>query len=187
MAKINRYLIIRIHMLLAAFLLPIAIMYFISGALYTLDVKGHIDKQTIMLKLEHPFSPNIDVLFLATKQALLEKQLPLPGGEPSLKKKKGSYELSWGDLKHAVKLRPTSDPMVVQLIIRERNVLAQVMRIHRADAGSAFKFFAIFLVAGLIIMFVTGIYMALTVAQLRKPAFITIAVGLFTFLGLLLI
>ncbi len=183
---INRYQIIRIHMLLAAFLLPIAIMYFISGALYTLDIKGHIDKQEIILQLKQPFAPNLDFLTQVTKKSLLERKVPLPTGEPTLKKRHGTYELRWGDLEHVVKLQPTHDTMTAKLTIKERSFLTQIMRIHRAQAGSVFKVFAIILVIGLIIMFATGIYMAQAVPKLRQPAILAIAIGLLTFLGLIL-
>ncbi len=185
--KINRFHIIQLHMYLAAFLLPLALMYFISGALYTADVKGSVDKQMITVKLAQPFTPNLEQMLGKAEQVLADHKLPLPDGEPLLKKKKGSYELSWGDLQYAVKYEPTSNPMVAKLTFRERSALAQVMRIHRADAGVGFKVFAIILVAGLLLMFASGVYMAMTVPKFRKPAFIAMTLGLITFLGLMLV
>ena len=84
---ISRYRIMQMHMLLAGFLLPIAIIYFISGALYTLDIKGHIEKQKITLHLEKPFTPDLERLTELTKAALLQRDLPLPDGEPVLRKR----------------------------------------------------------------------------------------------------
>ena len=187
MSLIARYKIIQIHMMLAAFLMPIAIMYFISGALYSLEIKGHVDKQIIPLQLNQPFIPNLDLLSQISKQALLDRSLPLPSGEPELKKNKGSYELRWSDLKYAVKLRPTRNPMTVNLTFRERSLLTQVMRIHRAEAGSVFKVFTFVMVAGLIIMFASGIYMAQTIPKFRRPTLLAIAAGFITFLTLTLL
>ncbi len=53
----KRSKIIRWHMLLAIFLLPLALIYFISGALYTLDIKGSIQKETFSLQLEKYNAP----------------------------------------------------------------------------------------------------------------------------------
>ena len=37
--------VVQLHLLLAGFLLQLAIIYFASGVLYTLDIKGHIEKE----------------------------------------------------------------------------------------------------------------------------------------------
>lgn len=185
MLKISRYQIIQVHMLLAAFLLPLALMYFISGALYTLDIKGHIKKQKVILQLEQPFSPNLDVLTQVAKRGLIHKGFPLPSGEPMLKKKKGVYELRWSDLKYAVKLHSTRDPMVAKLTVKKRSFLTQIMRIHRAEAGSVFRFFTLLLVSGLLIIFISGIYMALKIPKFRKPTFLAMGLGLITFAALI--
>ena len=173
-------------MLLAGFLLPMAIIYFISGALYTLDVKGHIDKQEIALKLEQPFSPDLEKLTTVAERALLARQLPLPDGEAVLRKKRGSYELRWDDLSRVVTLVPGRDAYSATLTIRERSLLTQVMRIHRAEAGITFKILAVILAAGLVIIFSTGVLMAHNIPRLRRPVLLAIAAGLTTFLTLLL-
>jgi len=43
--KIQRMLIIQLHAVLACFFMPMALLYFISGALYSFDIKGDVDKQ----------------------------------------------------------------------------------------------------------------------------------------------
>ncbi len=150
------------HVLLAAVMLPIAVLYFVSGALYTLDIKGKVSKQKINIELHKPFEPNLELLARAAKQSLLEHQLPLPSGEPVLKKKKGVYEMRWSDLQMAVTVRPSSSRVTrAVMTIRERSLLTQLMRIHRAEAGSAYAFLSILLVVALLLVFATGVYMGL--------------------------
>jgi len=184
---IKRYRIMQAHMLLAGFLLPIAILYFISGALYTLDIKGHIAKQQITLQLAQPFTPDLDRLTQITRQALLARKLPLPGDEPTLRKRHGTYELRWADLAHVVTLIPGRDTQTALLTVRERSLLTQIMRIHRAEAGTTFKVLAICLAAGLVIIFSTGAFMARTMPKLRRPILFAILSGSATFLVLMLV
>jgi len=185
---IDRYQIMRIHVLLAGFLLPVAIVYFAGGALYTLGIKGHIEKQQIVLQLDQPLEPNLDQLTQLVTQALQERKLPLPGGEPVLRKKRGSYELRWDDLEYLVTLAPDrKNALHADLTVRERSLLTQVMRIHRAEAGSSFKVLTIILVIGLTAIFASGIYMAQSIPRLRRPMLISILAGTATFLVLILI
>lgn len=174
-------------MLLAGFFLPIAIIYFVSGALYTLDIKGHVEKKEFTLQLKRPFSPDLDRLTSLTKEALTERKLPLPGGEATLRKRHGIYELRWDDLAHVVTLIPGRDENTALLTVRERSLLTQIMRIHRAEAGTIFKMLALVMAAGLVIIFSTGVFMARTMPKLRRPILIAIVSGVVTFLMLILI
>ncbi len=174
-------------MVLAGFLLPVAILYFVSGALYTLDIKGHIKKKVITLRLEQPFTPNLERLKQITEKALLERNLPLPNDEPLLRKRRGAYELRWDDMAHVVILTPGRDAFTANLTLKERSTLTQIMRIHRAEAGIVFKALAIIMAVGLIMLFATGIYMALVIHRLRRPLLIAIVGGIVTFLTLLVL
>lgn len=184
---ISRLRIMQAHMLLAGFFLPIAIIYFVSGALYTLDIKGHVKKQEITLQLERLFTPDLERLTALTRQALVERELPLPGGEATLTKKHGAYELRWDDLARVVTLAPGHDMHSALLTVRERSPLTQIMRIHRAEAGTTFKVLAVIMAAGLVIIFSTGVFMARTMPKLRRPILIAILSGLSTFLVLILV
>lgn len=184
---ISRLWIIKIHMLLAASLLPVTIIYLIGGALYSLDIKGSIHKQVFSLQLKQPLTPNLDQLELLVTKQLLEKKLPLPSGEPVLKKKRGSYEFRWNSLAYVAILTPSRDDYAASLTFKERSLLTKIMRIHRAQAGSVFKVFSITLVVGLIFIFASGIYMAQSVPKFRRPMLVATFSGLAVFLLLLIL
>lgn len=184
---ISRQYIMRAHLLLAGFILPIAILYFVSGALYTIDIKGSVKRQTFKLQLETPFTPNLDYLVQVTQQALKERQIEQPEGDPVLKKKRSGYELRWGDMTTVITLRPSNNVHTATLTVRQRSLLTQVMRIHRAEAGILFKVLAVVMVCGLIAMFATGVQMARHIPALRRPLVIAVTAGLLTFITLLLL
>jgi len=184
---ISRYRIMQAHMLLAAFLLPTAIIYFISGALYTLDIKGRVEKQVIELQLERPFAPNLDQLAALAKRELTARKLPLPGGEPALWKRRGAYEFRWNDPALVVTLAAGRDTHSATMTVRERSPLTQIMRIHRAQAGPAFATLNIILVIGLIVIFASGVYMAQSIAKFRRPRLLASFFGLASFLALMLL
>ncbi len=156
-------------MILAAMVLPLLLMYCISGILYTFDIKGHIQKKKFDIVLEQPISLALDTFASVTKQYLLAHQLPIPDGDMTLKKRKSSYLFRWGSLKYTVSVKTTKNPNILNMTVRERSLLTQVMRIHRADAGTMLKMIPSILVAGVLLVLLSGMYMALTIPKYRRP------------------
>ncbi len=179
---LKRSHIIHVHMLLAALVLPILLMYLISGMLYTFDVKGHIKKQKINIVLEQPMPLRLDAFTAITEKSLIQHHLPIPEGEMSLKKKKSSYLFRWGDLKYAVSVKTTKNPDILRMTVRERDFLTQVMRIHRAEAGVIFKVIPSILLIGMLLILLSGIYMALSIPKFRKPVLYTMSFSTVLFL-----
>jgi hypothetical protein len=175
--KMPRMLIMKIHAILACFFMPLAILYFISGALYTFDIKGHVDKQVYTLALDRPFAPDLAQLSELARTALNQRQLRLPAGDQAIKEKKGSYEYRWGDLRRLVVIHPTGNPLEVELIYRERSPLTQVMRVHRADAGLLVKTYSLTMVVSLITIIVTGVFLGVATPKLRRMALLALGVG----------
>jgi len=179
---LKRSQMIHVHMLLAALVLPILLMYLISGMLYTFDVKGHIKKQKIDIILAQPVPLRLDALAAITEKSLVQHHLPIPEGEMSLKKKKSSYLFRWGDLKYTVSAETNKNAKVLKMIVRERGFLTQVMRIHRAEAGTAFKVIPSILFGGVLLVLLSGIYMALSISKFRKPVLYTMGCSTALFL-----
>lgn len=183
---LNRFKIIQLHMLLASFLLPVAVLFFISGALYTIGVKGGVAKKSFTVALDKPFEPNLELLSEVAVRALGEKELVLPGGDPYLKKSKKGYRFRWDDLHYSVTMVANRDNRTVDLTYRERSVLTQVMRIHRAEAGSKLKIVSIVSAIGLLFVFLTGLYMAYTTPKFRNPSLVATALGFLTLLTVII-
>jgi hypothetical protein len=180
---IKRTTIVQIHLIMASFLAAITCVFLFTGGLYTLDIKGGVDKQVFTVELDEGFPHDLDKLEDIARKFLLKKELALPSGDALLKKKKGKYELRWGDLKYAVKLKQGKKANQATLTFRERSFLTQMMRIHRAQAGDGFKVLSIFLVVGFLAIFATGFYLAYNIPRHRKPLFIGVGLGIGVLLG----
>ncbi len=173
----NRYKFIQFHALLAGFLLPIFLVMLIGGALYTLNTKGKVEKTEFDWPLAEPFVADLDWLTVQVTQALAEQGLQLPDDEPTLKKKKGEYVARWNTLSYAVTISGRKRDHTALVTVRHRNLLAQVMRIHRAEAGTAFKVLTTTLALGLLFILLSGVYLAWAMPKLRKPLLISVVTG----------
>lgn len=182
--KIQRMLIVKVHALLACFFMPLALLYFISGALYSFDIKGDVDKQVYTLALESPFTPDLARLSDTVTAALEERALSLPTGSPALVKKKNSYEYRWGDLRRLVVVAPTDNPLQVELVYRQRSPLTQLMRVHRAEAGPVLRIFSLSMVVSLIVILGSGIFLAVGMPKLRRTALLALGAGFLVMLSI---
>lgn len=68
MGILNRSTLMKVHALLAAFILPAAIMFFVTGALYTWGIKGNYDTSTHELHLKKPIQGELDELITLAKK-----------------------------------------------------------------------------------------------------------------------
>jgi len=182
--KIQRMLIIKVHAFLACLIMPMAALYFVGGALYSSDIKGDIDKQVYEIPLESPFVPELARLSALARAALDQRDLLPPRGQASIAEKKGSYEYRWGDLKRLVVIQPTSDPLQVELTYRERSPLAQVMRVHRAEAGPLVRIFSIGMAIALLVILGSGVFLALGIPKLRRTAMLSQGAGVLILLSI---
>lgn len=157
--------------------MPMALLYFISGALYSLDIKGDVDKRVYTVALRQPFAPDLAQLSEPITAALEQRELSLPRGEPAISRKKDSYEFRWGDLRRLVVAKPTDDPLQVELVYRQRSPLTQVMRIHRAEAGSVLSLVSSSMAFALILILASGVYLALGMPRLRHTALLALGAG----------
>jgi len=170
------------HMFLAALTLPILLMYFVSGMLYTFDIKGHIEKQKFNVVLDAPARLNLDFFADVAKKNLIAHALPIPDGDMTLRKKKSSYTFRWGGLQYAVSIKTTKTPNVLTMTVRERSLLTQMMRIHRADAGAIFKAIPLILLIGMLFILLSGIYMGLNIPKFRNVMLYTMGFSTAAFL-----
>jgi hypothetical protein len=182
--KIPRMLVIKVHAILACFFMPIALLYFISGALYSFDIKGDVDKQVYTVGLDRPFTPDLAQLSESVKNALDQQKLLLPTGDPTITKKNGSYEYRWGDLKRQVVVKPTDNLLQVELLYRQRSPLTQLMRVHRAEAGSLIRAFSLSMVVSLILIMGTGVFLAVGMPKLRRTALLALGAGFMVILSI---
>jgi hypothetical protein len=74
-------------------------------------------------------------------------------------------------------IQPTSDPLLVELTYRERSPLAQVMRVHRAEAGPLVRIFSVSMAIALLVILASGVFLALGIPKLRRTAMLSLGAG----------
>jgi hypothetical protein len=172
--------IIQFHVILAAFFLPIAIMFLVTGALYTVAIRGAYVETSREVTLTQPLEPELSAFV-----ALVEKELgPLspPTGSASLKGSGASASLDWTGANRDVSLQPTSNPLTYKLTVKDTTIHRRLVQLHKAKGSTFSKAVSIVWSVGLLAMFVSGFVLAWSVPNYRKTAIIATVTGLVTFL-----
>ncbi len=168
----------KLHVLIAVFILPIAIMFFVTGAFYTWGVKGEYETTVQKLHLKTPLQEELSYLVNVAEEELNKQQVSLPTGKAKIKKIGQSFQLEWTGSSKDIILEPTLDPLIAQLKIKNTGWHRHFVQLHKAKGGVAFKVYATILAVGLLFLLVSGFIMAWQLPKLRKMTLISTMLGL---------
>jgi len=174
----NRAVITKVHLLLAAFMFPVALMFLVTGGFYTWGIKGEYVSQSYEIALTSPLSADAVALTDRAIAELEQRSVSPPSGEPKLKKAGTSYQLEWTGAARDVVLEPTADPLIAKLVIKETTWYRNLVQLHKAKGGQIFKFYAAALAISLFTILASGFLLAWQVPKLRRLA------SMFAFAGL---
>jgi hypothetical protein len=174
-------------MLLAAFVLPVAIMFLVTGGLYTWGQKGSYVSETVELPLAEPLAANDTVLTDLVMQALNERGLDAPSGGAKVKKAGTSFLFEWTGADLDVVLEPTSDPLVAKLKIKDTTWYRHLVQLHKAKGGTLFKYLAAFFAISLLLILMSGALMAMQLPKYRGQALFAMAGGFVVFIAAILL
>jgi len=177
----NRLVLMKLHVLIAVFILPIAIMFFVTGAFYTWGIKGEYETTVQKLNLKTTLQEDLNSLVNVVKEELNKQQISLPTGKAKIKKIGQSFQLEWTGSSNDVILEPTSDPLIAQLKIKNTGWHRHFVQLHKAKGGVAFKVYATILAVGLLFLLISGFIMAWQLPKLRKMTLISTTLGLIFF------
>jgi hypothetical protein len=186
MEKINRSLLIKAHTLLAAFILPVAIMFFVTGALYTWGIKGGTEETTQELQLKEPIQGELTELVALAKNELQKQGVDLPSGNAKIKKIGSSFQLEWSGSTVNVILAPTFQPLIVTLTIENTGWYRQLVQLHKAKGGTPFKVYATAFAIALLLLIISGFLMALQMPKLRQLTLISSLFSLVLFAAMVM-
>lgn len=180
----GRSTLMKIHVLLAAFILPVAIMFFVTGALYTWGIKGDYDVTTYEINLNTPIQGELsELLAIATKE--LEKyNIEAPTGKAKIKKIGEAFQLEWTGSKVDIILEPTSKPLIAMLQIKETSWHRQFVQLHKAKGGEPFKVYAVILAVALLLLLISGFTMAWRMPKFRKLTLVSALLGIAIFVAM---
>ena len=184
MEKINRSTLMQIHALLATFILPVAIMFFVTGALYTWGIKGGYDTSTHELHLKEPIRAELTELVALAKSELKRQNLEPPSGQAKIKKIGSSFKLEWTGSNRDVVLEPTLQPLIAKLQIKNTSWHRQFVQLHKAKGGIPFKIYAATFATALLLLLVSGFIMAWQLPKLRKLTLISTSLGIAVFFAM---
>ncbi len=183
---INRSILMKIHTLLAVFLLPVAIMFFVTGALYIWEIKGSQEKYQHSLQIDNTFTGELSDFLLLTKNKLKVLGLPTPTGDPKLRKERDKTVFDWSGSSIEVKVEALPKAHTAQMEIKKASWYRHLVQLHKAKGGLLFKLYATILSIALLTLLFTGFIMAWQMPKLRKLTVITTISGFVVFLLLVI-
>jgi len=182
----NRAILMKVHMLLAAFMLPVAIMYPLTGALYTWGVKGGYETNNYQLILKQPLSKDKEKLQAVVIKQLTQKDIALPSGKAKIKTAGNSFLLEWTGANRDVILEPGADQLVAHLKVKDTSIYRRLVQLHKAKGGIGFKVYAAVFATALLALLITGFLMAIQMPKFRKPVLLSMSAGVLVFIALLM-
>ena len=184
----KRNLFIKIHLILAATILPVVLMFVITGALYTAEYKPSSHDETFDVQLEVPLTQDITALKSVVHDALLERDIEDPDGKAKLKrdKKRGGKKFVWKGDNHTVSMwSHADDRSLVTIEVSTPSWYKRLMWLHKAKASDAFDIFSIVAAIILVFVLVTGVIIGLQVKLFRSLTLYSIGAGSLLFLSMM--
>lgn len=184
MGIFDRYTLMKVHALLAAFILPVAIMFFVTGALYTWGIKGDYDTTTHEINLHSPIQAELSELVTIATEELKKHNIEAPTGKAKIKKIGEAFKLEWTGSKVDVIIEPTSKPLIATLQIKQTSWHRQFVQLHKAKGGDPFKVYAVVLATALLLLLISGFTMAWQTPKLRRLTLASALFGIAVFIAM---
>ena len=182
MSLLNRATLVKVHMLLAAFIFPVALMFLVTGAFYTWGIKGSYYPEAHTISLDKPLSDDQQYLKSVVERELQKLSVTAPSGGDKVDKAGTSFKFEWTGSERDVVLEPTSDSLSAKLTIKETSWYRHFVQLHKAKGGQLFKVYAAVLAASLFMILLSGFIMAWQVPKYRKLALTFSAAGIGMFI-----
>lgn len=170
----TRLLWMKLHAYLACFFLPITLVYIVTGTLYMFDIKGKVDNEfeySVALTNRWPEAekqalPLVNDFLLDKPHAALPEDYYFEHGNHD-----------WYGYKQEVILIKPDAGDTAKLVVKEHDLLLQLLIIHKGFAGQFFKWFSILFAASLSFSIISGVVITLQLPQLKVPALYSILAG----------
>jgi hypothetical protein len=176
-----RKFLMTLHTLIAAFIMPAAILFLVTGAFYTWGIKGDYEITKYSFELADSVAVQEDAVLNSLTSYLNQKQLDWPSGEPSVKVNAEKSTVSWSgslaDLSYSLNHSTKS----AQLEYKKTDWYRRFVQLHKAKGGSVFKVYAVVLAFGLVVLLFSGYAMAFQLKAYRKLTLVTTLVGIVVF------
>ena len=186
MGVFDRTSLMKVHMLLAAFMLPVAFMFLLTGGLYTWDIKGDYHTTSFDLVLDQPLTADKAALLDLVTAELKQRNIELPSGDAGIKQGGTSFLFAWTGANLDVVLEPTSNPLLAKLEVKDTSWYRQFVQLHKAKGGIAFKVYAALLAVSLFTLLFSGFILAWQLPKYRKLTATATGAGIAIFIAMVL-
>jgi hypothetical protein len=178
----DRKLFITLHMYLAAFFAPAVLLVAISGGLYLAGVKGNVEQETIY---------NSSETVIDTKSTTLQADVSALLASAGVESYSFEYVKVSGTTLYT---RPTSSDHYiiksiaggVEVIHARPSIQSRMIELHKGHGPTNFKTFQKAFAIGLIFIILSGLWLGISSARLRRSTLVTAATGAVIFALLVL-
>jgi len=170
-----------VHASLAAFFLPLGLLYAITGGLYVLDIKGKYVTTDYQVETEQPLPTELSGLLAVAEDELRSRNLDFPTGSARIRKGGTSQYLEWTGTRRDIELHPTTDPNQAVLKVKDTTLHRYFVQLHKAKGGAWFNAFAPVWAVGLIGLLVTGVVLTFYATRYLRTALVASVLGLVAF------
>ena len=175
----------KVHVLIAAFILPVAAMFAVTGSFYTWGIKGSYSNEVHKIVLDELLSTETAALTKLAESELKNLNISAPEGKLKLKKYGNHYRLEWTGSSKDLILEPTENDLVAKLTIKNTSWYRNLVQLHKAKGGTAFKIYAVIFAAALGLLLISGFIMAWLTPNLRTATIVAALIGLISFIVLI--
>lgn len=177
----SRKYIVKTHMFIAAFFAPVMIVTALSGGLYLFGEKGRVEQEIIYTGSKTDLNHHSEDLKSQVVRFLQDKGIDADFEDIKI-------------YKNAIWTQPTSRTFYIikerdnELVVSRNtpNFIKKIAELHNGNGPIYFKVFQRFLAVGLIFMVVSGLWLGLNSANLRKTTLIISSTGTVIFLALVI-
>lgn len=178
----DRKLLVTIHMYLSAFFSPAVLLVAISGGLYLLGIKGEVEEEVIYRGNDVTIDSSSDSLKADVDALLYNAGV-------------SSYSFDYVKVKgETLYTRPTSSehyiiklyPDDLEVIHARPSLQSRLIELHKGHGPTAFKTFQKAFAIGLVLIILSGLWLGISAARLRKSTTLALIAGALIF-GLLLL
>ena len=170
---VSRAQLTKVHALLGAFILPVATMFIITGALYTWGFKGTYTDEGHEIQLNQPLQPDLSELIALAEAELAKLNLSKPSGTAKLETLGSYFMLEWTGSDIDVTLEPAGDELSAKLTVKDTSWYRNFVQLHKAKGGVVFKLYATILAIFIGLLLFSGFLIAWQTPQLKRITVIT--------------
>lgn len=174
---------VSIHVLTAGFFLAAAIMFAVTGGLYTFGIKGGYETEKFPMNLTLPADPSLPELEAEARKILSERGIAKPpSGSPGLRRVVTSWQFDWSGVDYEFSLEPTTTAGVYTAAIKKTDSHRFFVQLHKAKGGWPFKVLAGALAIGFVSLFAGGAMLAFSQPKLKRQFYVSFFIGTIVFI-----